>query len=99
MNGSIQQKVYPDKLIFRVLLILIAVYGCRCASLYYNQLFFVGGGLFESDLPFRVSMAVDDKWFYSITAVLYQIFYLTSFGDILTALFLAVMSVATILAT
>ena len=99
MNKNIQEKAYPDKVISGLLLVLIAVYGCGCAYLYYNQLFFVEGGLFESDLPFHVSMAVDDHWFYSITAVLYQLFYLTPFGNILTALFLAVVSVATILAT
>lgn len=92
-------KAYPDKIIFRVLLVLIAIYGCGSAYLHYQQLFFVEGGLFESDLPFHVSMAVDDHWFYSITAVLYQLFYLTPIGEILTAGFLAVVSVATILAT
>lgn len=94
-----QEKAYPDKLIFRILLVLIAIYGCGCAYLHYHQLFFVEGGLFESDLPFHVSMAVDDHWFYSITAVLYQLFYLTPIGDIFTAVLLAVVSVATILAT
>lgn len=99
MNGQTQQKAYPDKIIFRALLILIAIYGCGCAYLHYQQLFFTEGGLFESDLPFHVSMAVDDHWFYSFTAVLYRLFYLTPIGDMLTALFLAVVSVATILAT
>lgn len=99
MNKTKQKKAYPERIIFRVLLVLIAIYGCGCAYLHYQQLFFVEGGLFESDLPFHVSMAVDDHWFYSFTAVLYQLFYLTPFGDILTALFLAVVAVVTILAT
>ena len=94
-----QKKSFPDKIIFSILVALTVVYGIACAWLYYHQLFFTEGGLFESDLPFHVSMAVEDHWFYSFTAVLYQLFYLTPMGNELTALFLAVVSVATVFAT
>ncbi len=99
MKGKMQGKISRDSIIFRILLVVIALYGCGCAYLYYNQLFFVEGGLFESDLPFHVSMAVDDRWFYSFTAILYQCFYVTPIGDILTAFFLAWVSVATVFVT
>lgn len=99
MKEKIQGKGFPDQIIFRILLVFIALYGCGCAYLYYQQIFFVEGGLFESDLPFHVSMAVEDHWFYSFTAILYLLFYMTPFGNILTALFLALISVATVFAT
>lgn len=93
------KKEFPDKIIQYILIAFTVIYGFACVYLYYNQLFFVEGKPFESDLPFHVSMAVDDKWFYSLTAILYQLFFMTSIGNQLTALFLGVVSVATIFAT
>lgn len=99
MQKLVQKKGFPEKSIFRILAAVTVVYGFACAWLYYHQLFFVEGGLFESDLPFHVSMAVEDHWFYSFTAILYQLFYLTPMGNELTALFLAAVSVATVFAS
>ncbi len=75
------------------------LYGVGCAYLYYHQTLHVEGQPFESDLPYHISMAVEDRWFYSLTAMFYQVFYKTPFGNILTAVFLAIISMATIYAT
>lgn len=78
---------------------LTVLYGVGCAYLYYHQTLHVDGMPFESDLPYHISMAVEDHWFYSLTAMFYQVFYKTPFGNQLTAVFLAVVSMATIFAT
>lgn len=78
---------------------LIFIYGISCVFLYYKQTFHVEGMPYESDLPYHISMAVDDHWFYSLTAILYQVFFLTPFGNLLTAIFLGAVSVATIYVT
>ena len=87
------------KILQRALWALILLYGALCIYLYYKQTFHVEGMPYESDLPYHISMAVDDHWFYSLTAVLYQLFYLTPFGHFLTALFLGCVTVASIAAT
>ena len=88
-----------SKILQRVLWLLILVYGAICVYLYYKQTFHVEGMPFESDLPYHISMAVDDHWFYSLTAILYQLFFLTPFGSLLTALFLGCVTVGTIAVT
>jgi len=80
-------------------MLLTVVYGLACAWLYYKQTFHVEGELFESDLPYHISMAVEDNWFYSLTAVIYQLFYKTPFGNLLVAVFLAAVTIASIYAT
>lgn len=82
-----------------ILYSVIFLYGIFCVFLYYRQTFHVEGMPYESDLPYHISMAVEDKWFYSLTAILYQLFFLTPFGSLLTALFLGLVTVATIFAT
>lgn len=99
MSKERSGKFLQDRWVLYGLYVLLALYGIACAYLYYHQLFWVEGGLFESDLPFHVRMAVEDHWFYSLTAVIYQLFYLTPFGNELVAVFLAGVSVATIWAT
>ncbi len=79
--------------------VLILIYGGFCTFLYYKQTFHVEGMPYESDLPYHISMAVEDHWFYSLTAVLYQLFFLTPFGSLLTALFLGCVTVGTVGAT
>ena len=93
-NGKKNQVVIKIILIFVTL-----VYGLACAWLYYKQTFHVEGQLYESDLPYHISMAVEDNWFYSLTAVVYQLFYKTPFGNVLVAVFLASVTVGTIYAT
>ncbi len=85
-----------NRIIQTALWALIIVYGALCVFLYYRQTFHVEGMPYESDLPYHISMAVDDHWFYSLTAILYQLFYLTPFGNFLTALFLGCVTTGTI---
>ena len=88
-----------SKIFQSILWLLIFVYGAICVYLYYKQTFHVEGMPFESDLPYHISMAVDDHWFYSLTAIFYQLFFLTPFGNLLTALFLGCVTIGTIVAT
>ena len=88
-----------SRILQRALWLLIFVYGIICVYLYYKQTFHVEGMPFESDLPYHISMAVDDHWFYSLTAIVYLIFFLTPFGSLLTALFLGCITVGTIVVT
>ncbi len=78
---------------------MIFIYGVICVFLFYKQTFHVEGMPYESDLPYHISMAVDDHWLYSLTGILYQVFFLTPFGNLLTALFLGGVAVATIYVT
>ena len=88
-----------EKFLLGIIWALILSYGILCTILYYHQTFHVEGMPFESDLPYHISMAVDDHWFYSLTALLYQVFFLTPFGNLLTAVFLGGVTVGTIAAT
>lgn len=82
-----------------VLWVLLLLYGGLCTFLYYKQTFHVEGMPYESDLPYHIKMAVEDRWFYSLTAILYQLFFRTPFGEILTAVFLGAVTVLTVPAT
>lgn len=88
-----------SKVVKTILYSAIFLYGIFCVFLYYKQTFHTAGMPYESDLPYHISMAVEDKWFYSLTAILYQLFFLTPFGNLLTALFLGLVTVASVFAT
>ncbi len=96
---------HPEPVRVRAVLWILSgvtlLYGAACVYLYYHQQvsYAEGGALFESDLPFHVSMAVKDHWYYSLTALFYQLFYLTPWGSLLTAVFLGVVSVASVVLT
>ena len=94
MNGKRNEKFFLG-----IIWVLILSYGILCSILYYRQTFHIEGMPFESDLPYHISMAVDDHWFYSLTAILYQVFFLTPFGNLLTAVFLGGVTLGTIAAT
>lgn len=68
---------------------VILVYTGLCIYLYYNQLCYPLTGLFEADTPVHVSMAVDDHFYYSVTAFIYLFFNLFPCSKILIATFLA----------
>lgn len=84
--------------------LLILVYGALCLWLFYNQSIAVlpetGNGRFQSDLPLHLSMVLEDGWYYSFTAIIYQvldvIFFHSTWG---VAIFLCVVAVATVYAT
>ena len=82
-----------------ILLAINLIYGILLVYLHYNQTLYVKGGAFESDLPFHISMAVDDNWYYSFTAFVYVFLYKFSCGNILVGLFLAVSHLATVFGT
>lgn len=88
-----------EKVLKTALWAMILIYGAACVFLFYKQTFHVEGLPYESDLPYHISMAVDDHWLYSLTGILYQAFFLTPFGNFLTALFLGAVAVATIYVT
>ena len=74
-----------------------AAYGAMCLYLFYMQSIqpMEDGNLyFMSDLPYHISMIVDDGWYYSFTAYAYQLLYaLAGGGTALIAAFLAAASV------
>ncbi len=82
---------------------VIGVYGAMCLYLFYMQSVqpMEDGNLyFMSDLPYHISMIVDDGWYYSFTAYVYQLLYsLAGGGTALIAVFLAAMTVACIALT
>lgn len=73
------------------------VYGGLCLYLFYMQSIQpldYNNRYFQSDLPYHISMIIDDGWYYSFTAYIYQILYLLAGGGTaLIALFLAVVTV------
>lgn len=104
MNNSpqyvIKETVNEEKKAVKIILwALLILYGAMCTFLYYKQTFHVEGMPYESDLPYHIKMAVEDHWFYSLTAILYQLFFMTPFGEILTAVFLGAVTVVTVPAT
>lgn len=82
---------------------LTAVYGLACLYLYYMQSLQpldYDNRLFQSDLPYHISMIVEDGWYYSFTAYAYQALYWLCGGNTLgIALFLAAVTVGTLLLT
>ena len=83
--------------------ILVSVYGIACMYLFYMQSIQpldYNNRYFQSDLPYHISMIIDDGWYYSFTAYAYQILY-TIFGatTVGIALFLAIMSLGSVVLT
>jgi len=86
--------------------IITAIYGALCLYLYYKQSIQTTDKnisivrLFESDLPFHISMVIDDGWYYSITALIYLALYnIAGKSTVLIAVFLAAVTVGTVLVT
>lgn len=78
--------------------IMLLGYGIACTYLYYQQTQFVAGGKFESDLAAHISMAMDG-WGYSVTAIVYRLFFMLPLSEVWIALFLAVFTVGAIVLT
>ena len=83
--------------------IILAVYGAVCLYLFYMQSIQpldYDNRYFQSDLPYHISMIIDDGWYYSFTAYVYQLLYLlfgkTTMG---IAVFLAAMAVLSVILT
>ena len=88
-----------DKIATIILVLLNLVYGVLLVYLHYNQTLYVEGGLFEADTPYHIKMAVEDNWYYSITAFVYVFFYKFPCGNILVGLFLSMCHIVTIWGT
>lgn len=82
---------------------LTALYGAASLYLYYMQSIQplnYDNRYFQSDLPYHISMIVEDGWYYSFTAYAYQaLYYLCGKTTVGIALFLAIVTVATLLLT
>lgn len=92
-----------EKYLYTVLQAVTVVYGLLCLYLYYMQSIQpldYDNRYFHSDLPYHISMIIDDGWYYSFTAYVYQALYVicgrTTIG---IAVFLAAVSVATVYLT
>lgn len=83
--------------------VLTALYGAACLYLYYMQSvqpLDYDNRYFQSDLPYHISMIVEDGWYYSFTAYAYQaLYYLCGRTTVGIALFLAAVTVASLLLT
>lgn len=75
---------------------VLAAYGLACLYLFYMQSIQpldYDNRYFQSDLPYHISMIIDDGWYYSFTAYVYQaLVWLGGGGTGLIAVFLAVVS-------
>lgn len=82
---------------------VILCYGVSCLYLFYMQSIQpldYNNRYFQSDLPYHISMIVDDGWYYSFTAYAYQLLYLTGDGSTVgIAVFLAVVSTLCVVLT
>ncbi|MDY6104775.1 MAG: hypothetical protein SPI28_09665 [Acetatifactor sp.] len=83
--------------------LVLAAYGVACFYLHYMQSIQPAeyeNRYFQSDLPYHISMIIEDGWYYSFTAYVYQILYvLGGNSGVLIAVFLTGMSVGTVLLT
>ncbi len=86
-----------------ILWCVILAYGGLCFYLFYMQSIQpldYNNRYFQSDLPYHISMIIDDGWYYSFTAYAYQLLYrLGGNGTVLIALFLAAASVLCVFLT
>lgn len=82
---------------------LTVLYGAACLYLYYMQSIQpldYDNRHFQSDLPYHISMIVEDGWYYSFTAYVYQaLYYLCGKTTVGIAVFLAAVTVASLLLT
>lgn len=98
-----KEKIDVKKWCVPVLWGMTILYGIACLYLYYQQSvqpLDYNNRVFQSDLPYHISMIIDDGWYYSFTAYAYQVLYfLAGKSTCLIAAFLAVVSVWTVLLT
>ena len=97
-------KLQRNNKVWQVLSFLVlAAYGVACFYLHYMQSIQPAEyekRYFQSDLPYHISVIIEDGWYYSFTAYVYQILYvLGGNSGVLIAVFLTGMSVGTVLLT
>lgn len=92
-----------SKYIVFILWIGVLIYGGLCLYLFYMQSIQpldYDNRYFQSDLPYHISMIIDDGWYYSFTAYLYQLLYwMGGQRTGLIALFLAMAAVLCVVLT
>lgn len=99
MKKKLEQKQWGMLLLWG----MIILYGIACLYLYYQQSIQpldYNNRYFQSDLPYHISMIIDDGWYYSFTAYAYLVLYWAAGKNTcLIAAFLAVVTVWTVLLT
>lgn len=86
---------------------VIFLYGLSMVFLFYKQTGWSGGAVYESDLPVHIKMIVEDGWYYSLTAFIYQALYQipfilpdgAPFGNLAIAVFLGLCGVFSVYLT
>lgn len=82
---------------------ILLLYGVLCLYLFYMQSIQpldYDNRYFQSDLPYHISMIIEDGWYYSFTAYVYQLLHWLGGGStVLIAAFLAIVTVLCILLT
>lgn len=98
-NESVKKYELAVRIFFYI---VTAVYGALCIYLFYMQSIQPlddNNRYFQSDLPYHISMIIDDGWYYSLTAYLYVFLYNFAGGTVLIAVLLGLASVGTVLLT
>lgn len=98
------EKKFPwDRFWLSVLKCITVLYFASCLYLYLRQAvqpLDYNNRYFQSDLPYHISMIIDDGWYYSFTAYAYQLLYfLAGNSTWLIAVMLAGVSLGTVLLT
>lgn len=96
-------KIKASKYAVPFLWAAVFAYGVLCVYLFYMQSvqpLDYNNRYFQSDLPYHISMIVDDGWYYSFTAYIYQFLHWLGGGSTMPiAIFLAAVAVLSIVLT
>ncbi|MBR4084583.1 MAG: hypothetical protein IKK33_09930 [Lachnospiraceae bacterium] len=86
-----------------IIVCMTSLYGIACLYLYLQQAvqpLDYNNRYFQSDLPYHISMIIDDGWYYSFTAYAYQLLYwMAGKNTWLIAVLLAVVSFVNVFLT
>ena len=103
MEQGPKRKSKTEKYCLGGLWVLTSIYGLLCVYLFYMQSIQpldYNNRYFQSDLPYHISMVIEDGWYYSFTAYLYRLLYFPkSAPTILIAAVLAAVAAGTVLLT
>lgn len=103
MEQGPKRKSKTEKYCLGGLWVLTSIYGLLCVYLFYMQSIQpldYNNRYFQSDLPYHISMVIEDGWYYSFTAYLYRLLYFPkSAPTVLIAVMLAAVAAGTVLLT
>lgn len=94
---TLKQKI--ELAIYYGIQLIILIYGIFCIFLYFQQAIYTGGEMYASDLAAHIDMATNQNYIYSVTGVIIWLFFSLPYSYELTAIFLSIVTVATIVAT